>query len=69
MIAVLWLPFKLSIELYKSMLDAVSIVSLGFIETNIPWKVVEYCASLGEIYDIVVENMERQSNGVNGLKG
>ena len=22
--------------------------------TNEPWKVLEYCASLGEIYDIVV---------------
>ena len=30
--------------------------------TNTPWKVLEYCASLGEIYDVVVENMERQAN-------
>lgn len=29
--------------------------------TNEPWKVLEYCSTLGEIYDIVVENMERQS--------
>ncbi|MFU0827454.1 MAG: Dak1-2 domain-containing protein [Lachnoclostridium sp.] len=34
--------------------------------TNTPWKVLEYAASLGEIYDIVVENMERQSNGLPG---
>lgn len=34
--------------------------------TNTPWKVLEYCASLGEIYDIVVENMERQANGLQG---
>ncbi len=34
--------------------------------TNEPWKVIEYCASLGEIYDIVVENMERQANGLHG---
>lgn len=34
--------------------------------TNEPWKVLEYCASLGEIYDIVVENMERQANGLKG---
>ena len=27
--------------------------------TNEPWKVLEYCASLGEIYDIVVEDMDR----------
>ena len=30
--------------------------------TNTPWKVLEYCASLGDIYDVVVENMERQEN-------
>jgi dihydroxyacetone kinase-like predicted kinase len=34
--------------------------------TNTPWKVLEYCASLGEIYDVVVENMERQQNGLQG---
>lgn len=34
--------------------------------TNTPWKLLEYCASLGEIYDIVVENMDRQSNGLQG---
>ena len=31
--------------------------------TNTPWKVLEYCASLGEIHDIVVENMELQAGG------
>ena len=34
--------------------------------TNTPWKVLEYCASFGEISDIVVENMERQANGLKG---
>lgn len=34
--------------------------------TNTPWKVLEYCASLGDIFDIVVENMERQENGLQG---
>ena len=34
--------------------------------TNTPWKVLEYCASLGDIHDIVVENMERQSSGLYG---
>jgi dihydroxyacetone kinase-like predicted kinase len=34
--------------------------------TNTPWKVLEYCASLGDIYDIVVENMVRQANGLKG---
>lgn len=28
--------------------------------------VVEYCASLGEIYDIVIEDTDRQSRGLNG---
>lgn len=34
--------------------------------TNEPWKVLEYCASQGDIYDIVIENMERQENGLPG---
>ena len=34
--------------------------------TNEPWKVLEYCASLGEICDIVVEDMDRQSRGLHG---
>ena len=34
--------------------------------TNEPWQVLEYCAGLGEIYDIVVENMERQERGLQG---
>lgn len=34
--------------------------------TNEPWKVLEYCASLGEIFDIVVEDMVRQSKGLHG---
>ena len=34
--------------------------------TNEPWKVLEYCAGLGDIHDVVIENMERQSNGLHG---
>lgn len=34
--------------------------------TNEPWKVLEYCASIGEIYDIVIEDMERQAKGLKG---
>lgn len=34
--------------------------------TNEPWKVLEYCASLGEIYDVVVEDMDRQARGLQG---
>jgi len=34
--------------------------------TNTPWKVLGYCSSLGDIHDIVIENMIRQANGLNG---
>ena len=34
--------------------------------TNEPWKLLEYATTLGEIYDIVVENMERQEQGLQG---
>lgn len=34
--------------------------------SNEPWQVLEYCSSLGEIFDIVVEDMDRQSKGLKG---
>ena len=34
--------------------------------TNEPWKVWEYCSTLGEIFDIVVEDMDRQERGLKG---
>ena len=34
--------------------------------TNEPWQVLEYCATLGDIYDIVVANMQRQEDGQQG---
>ena len=34
--------------------------------TDEPWKVLQYCATLGEIYDIVVEDIDRQSRGLKG---
>ncbi|MBQ7277894.1 MAG: kinase to dihydroxyacetone kinase [Clostridia bacterium] len=34
--------------------------------TNEPWLVLAYCASLGEIFDIVVEDMDRQARGLQG---
>jgi len=34
--------------------------------TNKPWEVLEYCATLGEIFDIVVEDMDRQARGLHG---
>ena len=34
--------------------------------TNEPWDVLSYCATLGDIHDIVVENMARQADGLSG---
>lgn len=34
--------------------------------TNEPWEVLKYCSTLGEIYDIVIEDMDRQSRGLKG---
>lgn len=34
--------------------------------TNKPWEILEYCSTLGEIFDIVVEDMDRQSKGLQG---
>ena len=34
--------------------------------TNEPWKVLAYYSSIGEIYDIVIEDMDRQSKGLQG---
>jgi dihydroxyacetone kinase-like predicted kinase len=34
--------------------------------TNTPWKVVEYASTLGEVYDVVIENMDRQQRGLKG---
>ena len=42
------------------------LLAVGDEDTNEPWKVLEYCASLGEIYDIVVEDMDRQARNLHG---
>jgi dihydroxyacetone kinase-like predicted kinase len=34
--------------------------------TNEPWLVLEYGQSIGDIYDAVVENMQRQEEGLQG---
>ncbi len=34
--------------------------------TNEPWLVLAYCRTKGEIYDIVVEDMQRQTDGLHG---
>ena len=42
-----------------------SLIKIHF-HTNTPWKVLEYCAGLGEIHDVVIENMARQARGLQG---
>ena len=34
--------------------------------TNTPWEILEYCSTLGEIHDIVIEDMDRQARGLQG---
>ena len=34
--------------------------------TNEPWEVLKYCDTLGDIHDIVIENMVRQEQGLKG---
>ena len=34
--------------------------------TNESWKVLGYCSQIGEIYDIVIEDMDRQARGLKG---
>ena len=36
------------------------------VHTDEPWKVLAYAASAGDLYDVVVENMERQERGLPG---
>lgn len=42
-----------------------NLVKIHF-HTNAPWEVLKYASSLGDIYDVVIENMERQQNGLQG---
>ena len=60
-------------EYFEDNFDGDSLLCVGDDElikihfhTNEPWDVLKYCATLGEIYDIVVEDMERQSKGLPG---
>ncbi len=42
-----------------------SLIKIHF-HTNEPWLLLAYAATIGEIYDIVVEDMDRQSRGLPG---
>jgi dihydroxyacetone kinase-like predicted kinase len=34
--------------------------------TNTPWRLIEYATTLGEVFDVVIENMNRQERGLKG---
>ena len=60
-------------EYFEENFDGDSLLAVGddslikvHFHTNEPWKVLEYCSKLGEIYDIVVEDMDRQTRGLQG---
>ena len=36
------------------------------LHTNKPWEILEYAQSIGDIFDVVVENMQRQADGLKG---
>jgi dihydroxyacetone kinase-like predicted kinase len=42
-----------------------SLIKIHF-HTNEPWTVLQYCGSLGEIFDVVIEDMDRQARGLKG---
>ena len=37
-----------------------------YYHTNKPWEILAYCAVLGEIYDIAICDLIRQSKGLKG---
>ena len=37
-----------------------------YYHTNKPWEILAYCAVLGEIYDIAIRDLIRQSKGLKG---
>ncbi len=41
------------------------LIKLHF-HTNEPWLVLAYCDTLGDVYDVVIENMFRQAKGLQG---
>ena len=46
--------------------DCLIVVGEVHYHTDTPWKVLEYAASQGDLHKIIVENMERQANGLDG---
>ena len=61
------------VEYFENDLDGNSLIIAGdenlikiHFHTDEPWDVLKYCSTLGEIYDIVVEDMDRQTRGLKG---
>ena len=61
------------VEYFENDLDGNSLIVAGDenlikirFHTDEPWDVLKYCSTLGEIYDIVVEDMDRQTRGLKG---
>lgn len=61
------------VEYFENDLDGNSLIVAGdenlikiHFHTDEPWGVLKYCSTLGEIYDIVVEDMDRQTRGLKG---
>ena len=61
------------VEYFENDLDGNSLIVAGdenlikiHFHTDEPWDVLKYCSTLGEIYDIVVEDMDRQARGLQG---
>lgn len=42
-----------------------TLIKLHF-HTNNPGAVVDYCSTLGDVFDVVIENMARQAKGLKG---
>lgn len=57
--------FPLNVHFYFTIYRDEELIKIHF-HTNEPWKVLEYCSQLGEIYDIVIEDMDRQARGLKG---
>ena len=61
------------VEYFENDLDGNSLIVAGdenlikiHFHTDEPWDVLKYCSTLGEIYDIGVEDMDRQTRGLKG---
>ena len=61
------------VEYFENDLDGNSLIVAGdenlikiHFHTDELWDVLKYCSTLGEIYDIIVEDMDRQTRVLKG---